>query len=239
MTPLPAVLLHAGVCDHRMWDDLAPVLRDGGRTVVAPDLRGFGSRPTGVAPFSHARDVVSLLDGLGADRAHLVGASFGGRVALQVASLAPDRVASLALLAPGLPGWDYSDPELLGYDERETAAKARGDVDEVVRLGVAAWAASLSPSDQDYVAAAQKRAIELGGEGADEEEVPFDLDRVTARTLVVVGDRDFADFVAIGEHLASTLPSAELRVWEGAGHLLALERPDVTREVIADWVRDR
>ena len=80
----PVVLLHAGVCDHRMWDGVVPALHDAGRKVVAPDLRGFGSRPLGLAPFSHAGDVLSLLDGLGAERADVVGASFGGRVALEV-----------------------------------------------------------------------------------------------------------------------------------------------------------
>ena len=235
----PVVLLHAGVCDRRMWDDVLPVLREDGRTVVAPDLRGFGTRPLGVASFSHARDTIALLDGLGADRAHLVGASFGGGVALQVASLAPERVASLALFAPGLRGWDYTDADLVVYGEQEEAALARGDVDEVVRLGVEMWAGSLSAADRAYVADAQRRAIVLGGEGADEEEVPFDLSRVAAETLVVVGDGDASDFVAIGRHLEATLPRVELRVWEGAGHLLALERPDMTAEVIAGWLRDR
>lgn len=235
----PAVLLHAGICDRHMWDDVVAVLRDGGRTVVAPDLRGFGSRPTGVAPFTHARDVVSLLDGLGADRAHLVGASFGGRVALQVAATAPERVASLALLAPGLPGWEHTDSKLLAYGEAEEAASARGDVDEVVRLDLEMWAGGLSPGDREYVEACVRRAAELGGEGADEEEVAFDLAGVRAEALVLVGDADAPDFVAIARHLAETLPGPDLRVVEGAGHLLALERSELVCEALAGWLRDR
>lgn len=234
---MTVVLLHAGVCDRRMWDDLVPVLRDAGHPVIAPDLRGFGSRPLGAGPFSHARDVLALLDGLGADRAALVGASFGGRVALQVAALAPERISRLALLAPApLEDWDWSDPELLAYGEAEEAAFARGDADAVVELNVRMWAGGLSEDDQDYVAEAQRRALELGGEGAEEEPVDADPARIAAPALVLVGDRDVSDFVAVGRHLADTLPDAELRVVEGAGHLLALERPDEVAEALTGWL---
>ena len=236
---MTVVLLHAGVCDRRMWDDVVPVLRDAGHPVIAPDLRGFGSRPVGAGPFSHARDVLALLDGLGAERADLVGASLGGRVALDVAALAPERVASLALLAPAVREWDWSDPELLAYAEAEEAAFARGDVDRAVDLNVRMWAGSLPPSEQEYVAEAQRRAFELGGEGADEEELEVDPGRVRAPTLVMVGDRDVSDFVAVARHLAESLPGPALRVVEGAGHLLALERPGEVASALAEWLRDR
>ena len=236
---MTVVLIHAGVCDHRMWDRVVPALHDAGLRVAAPDLRGFGSRPVGVGSFSHPHDVLSLLDGLGADTVDLVGASFGGRVALQVASLAPQRVRSLALLAPALPTWDYDDPELLAYGEAEEAAIARGDVDAAVDLNVGFWAERLGTEERAYVAEAQRRAFELGGESAEEQEVPLDLAAITAPTLVVVGDQDKPDFVAIARHLAETLPGPELRVVENAGHLLALEYPDMTAEVLAAWLTDR
>lgn len=233
------MLLHAGVCDHRMWDRVLPALHDAELKVVTPDLRGFGSRPAGVGRFSHAHDVLSLIDALGADTVDLVGASFGGRVALQVAALAPARVRSLALMAPALPSWDYSDADLLAYGEAEEAAIARGDVDAAVDLNVRFWGDRLAPEDQAYVAEAQRRAFELGGESAEEDEVPLELDAITARTLVVVGDQDNPDFVAIARHLAETLPGPELRVIEGAGHLPALEDPDMTAAVLAAWLTDR
>jgi len=234
MSDAPVILLHAGVCDRRMWDGVVPALHDAGRKVVTPDLRGFGSRPVGVGPFTHAGDVLSLLDALGIESADVVGASFGGGVALQLAARAPERVSSLTLLAPALPGWeDWTDPGLLEYGEQEEAAFNRGDHDAVVDLNVRFWAGDLDPADREYVADAQRRALELGGEEAEEEEQPFDLNAVTARTLVLVGDRDVSDFVRISEHIAATLETAELQVVEGAGHLLALERPDLISEVLA------
>ncbi len=235
----PVVLLHAGVCDHRMWDGVVPALHDAGRKVVAPDLRGFGSRPVGLAPFSHAGDVLSLLDALGVEKADLVGASFGGGVALQVAARAPERVNSLALLAPAFPGdWDFSDPGLIAYAEAEEAAFERGDADAVVDVNVRFWADGLDAAGQAYVADAQRRALEMGAEDAVEEEHPFDLGAITAQALVMVGDRDVSDFVAIARHVAEALPGPELTVLEGAGHLLALERPDEVGAALAGWLRE-
>ncbi|HEX8208477.1 MAG TPA: alpha/beta hydrolase [Solirubrobacteraceae bacterium] len=233
---MTVVLLHAGVCDHRMWDRVRPVLHDAGLRVAAPDLRGFGSRPAGVGSFSHAHDVLSLIDGLGADTVDLVGASFGGRVALQVAALAPQRVRSLALLAPALPDWDFSDPDLLAYGEAEEAAVARGDIDAAVDLNVNFWASELSPEDRAYVAEAQRRTFEHGGE-ADEEELPLDLSAITMPAYVLVGEADKPDFVAIARHLGETLPQARVDEIASAGHLLALERSDEVSALLAAWLR--
>lgn len=239
---MTVVLLHAGACDHRMWDGVVPALHEAGQKVVTPDLRGFGSRPTGLTPFSHAGDVLSLLDALGEEQADLVGASLGGLVALEVAALAPDRVRSLALLAPLLLAWEWSEG-FKAYVREEDAALARGELDAAVDVNVRYWAGDASPAVQEYVASAQRRAFELSA-GATEP-TPLDppmserLGDVRAETLVAVGDRDVADFLAIAEHLAARLPGPELRVIEGAGHLLALERPDAISEMLAGWVRDR
>ena len=93
-----ALLLHAGIADSRMWHDQQTPLGAAGFDVLAPDLRGFGERPMGSEPFSHARDVEALLDG----PTVVVGSSLGGRVALELAVLRPDLVERLVLIAPGM-----------------------------------------------------------------------------------------------------------------------------------------
>ena len=242
MSDAPVLLLHAGVCDRRMWDDIVPALHAAGRKVVAPDLRGFGNRSPGHAPFSHHRDVLALLDGLGAEKADLVGSSFGGLVALEVAVMAPERVSSLALLAPPLSPWEWG-PDFAKYVEDEDAALARGDVDRAVDVNVRMWAGGASPAVQEYVAEAQRRAFELSDEAAEPEEIdpPIGerLGEVQAEALVMVGSADVPDFVAIARHVAERLKGPDLRVVEGAGHLLPLERPELVSEVLADWLRDR
>src|SRR6478672_6628098 len=94
------LLLHAGVADLRMWDTQVDELVPG-HSVLRLDLRGYGHTPLEPgASYSDAGDVLALLDELGLERYALVGASYGGWVALQVATAAPDRVERIVLLDP-------------------------------------------------------------------------------------------------------------------------------------------
>ncbi len=79
------LLLHSTATDARQWQAQISELR-GDFTVVAPDLRGYGRSPSSRELFSHAGDLVRLMDRLGLDRSSMVGSSGGGAVALQVAS---------------------------------------------------------------------------------------------------------------------------------------------------------
>lgn len=100
------MLVHAGICDSRMWDPQWDAFPAAHRT-VRYDLRGFGHSPLPPEPYSHARDLVALLERLGIQQATLVGASLGGRVALEVAVTHPEVVDALILAdaaLPGLPG---------------------------------------------------------------------------------------------------------------------------------------
>jgi pimeloyl-ACP methyl ester carboxylesterase len=105
----PAVLLLHGFPDSsHLWRHQVPALVAAGHRVLAPDLRGFGEsdRPEGVEEYAIARsvaDVVAVLDGLGIERAHVVGHDFGAALAWAVAALAPERVDRLVVLSVGHP----------------------------------------------------------------------------------------------------------------------------------------
>ena len=109
----PLVLVHAGVADARMWEPIVPALA-ATRRVVRFDMRGFGQSRSWRGAFSPAADLAALLDAVAIPRAHVVGASFGGLVALELAATAPDRVASLVLLAAALPDIEES-ADLLAF----------------------------------------------------------------------------------------------------------------------------
>ena len=108
--------------------------RGAGFEVLAPDLRGFGERPLDSEPFSHARDAEALLDGPAA----VVGASLGGRVALELAVLRPDLVERLVVIAPGMPGWPWSDETRAGWAAEE-AAFEQGDLEAAAEASVRLW----------------------------------------------------------------------------------------------------
>jgi 3-oxoadipate enol-lactonase len=88
-----------------MWQPQIPASEAAGYRVIAPDLHGFGTHRLDPVPFSHLRDVEGLVDGPIA----VVGNSLGGRVALELALHRPDLVERLMVIAPGLPGWEWSE----------------------------------------------------------------------------------------------------------------------------------
>ena len=99
--PTPAILLHGSPGAGSNFRAVGPLLSDS-RDVFAPDLPGFGASSHEVPDYSieaHALYVLEWMDTQGIDRAHLVGFSMGGGVALHMWEQAPDRVASLVLLA--------------------------------------------------------------------------------------------------------------------------------------------
>jgi len=109
---LPILLLHGSPGDAEVFDLLSAKLQ-GQRRLIIPDLPGFGHSTTRLPDYSfraHAAYMWELLDKLGVDRVHLLGFSMGGGVALNMAQLAPRRVASITMLS----ALSVQEMELLG-----------------------------------------------------------------------------------------------------------------------------
>jgi 3-oxoadipate enol-lactonase len=239
------LLLHAGIADSRMWEPLAGRLAAAGYRTIAPDLQGFGRTPLTPGVVSNAADLVALLDELDISEAVVVGASFGGRVALELALRAPERVTALALLGSGLDAFEWSD-DLDAFDAEETAAIDRGDVDAAVRANVRMWVTrdgrDVDPAVVDLVATMQRAAFEAQI-GVDADLEPHDppvaerLGEIEAPALVVVGTEDVPDFHGVALRLAGELPAAEPPVTiDGAAHLPALERPAEVADVLLPFL---
>jgi pimeloyl-ACP methyl ester carboxylesterase len=97
------VLLHGFPEFWYSWRHQIPALADAGFRVAAPDMRGYNlsDKPRGLAAYSGealAGDVRGLIEGLGEERAHVVGHDWGGQVAWETAMRHPDRVERLAIL---------------------------------------------------------------------------------------------------------------------------------------------
>lgn len=98
----PIVLVHGSPGSATTFTRLAPLLASEGRLVYSIDLPGFGESTSGVPDYSiraHARYTLAALDQLGLSRVHLLGFSMGGGVILNMNELAPDRIASLAMVS--------------------------------------------------------------------------------------------------------------------------------------------
>jgi 3-oxoadipate enol-lactonase len=244
------VLIHEGVADSTMWDDLVDDFAREHR-VLRYDLPGYGRSPLPPGPFSHIRDLASLLEGLDVDRASIVGVSVGGRIALDFALVHPDRVDALVLTAPGLPGWDWSE-EMERVDEQEEALVEAGDVEGAAELAVQVWFDGPHRSPADVDAKLRERALEMNRRAyaiqipaytTEQQPGPSEqldpptigrLDEVRAPTLVVVPELDLPDILGICELLADRIPGARKIVMPGVAHFAPMERPaDFTRHVLA------
>jgi 3-oxoadipate enol-lactonase len=244
------VLIHGFGLDMRMWDSQAGPLAARFR-VVRYDCRGFGaSGPLDPAvAYTHAGDLVALLDHLDIADAVLVGLSFGGRVALQTALADPARVCGLALLDAVLDGVPWDPESARALDEVAQRVQAGG-----VLAGREAWlahplfAAARERPDLAGPLAAMVAGYPgqhwLGQDPHRQTRPPIDvLEGVAGPVLVAVGERDVPGFREMSAVLARRIPGATHRVVADAGHMINMEQPAAVNELLirlamdASWTR--
>lgn len=227
----------------------------GGFRVIAPDLPGFGDSDKPLAAAYDARYfaavVVDLLDALDIERAHLIGNSLGGRVALEVAMSHPDRAGRLALLAPSL-AWKRQRtlapllrivrPEL-GLIQFTPRPVVETIVQRLIPGAEDGWAAAgvdeflrafHTPAGRAAFYAAA-RHIYLEAPNGSNGFWPR-LRELPAEALFVWGRRDRLVPIAFARHVAKALPAAR-HLELDCGHVPQVERPRETHAAIRAFLR--
>jgi 3-oxoadipate enol-lactonase len=237
----PAVLLvHGFGLDMRMWDHQAEHLA-ARYQVIRYDCRGFGSSGPfdPAAAYTHAGDLLALLDHLGVRQAVLAGLSFGGRVVLQAALTAPERVRGLALLDAVLDGVPWDPESQAAIDLAGQMAQTRG-----LLAGRAAWlahplfaAARSKPEVSDRLAAMVAGYPGQHWIGHDPHEQagrrPIDaLDELAMPVLVMVGEHEVPGFREMSAALARRVPGARYHVVKDAGHVVNMEQPTAVNDAL-------
>jgi 3-oxoadipate enol-lactonase len=234
------LLLHAGIADRRMWTPTVEALEAAGHHALALDLPGFGDAPLEPGTIDYVSFAADQLAGPAA----VVGCSFGGRIALELALARPDLVERLVLIGAGLGSWDWSEPAQAGFAEEEEAIE-RGDLTAAAAQQARMWLADDASSGvRELTEAMTLRSYEqqLPVEGQVKAVWPdasaeARLTEIAAPTLVVVGTEDVGDIKAMADELVAAIPGARLETIEGAGHLPSLERPDELNRLLLDFVR--
>jgi len=212
--------------------------------VVAHDQRGLGKTSAPAGPYAmaeYAADAAALLDAVGWDTCRVVGISFGGMVAQELAVTWPERIERLALVCTSPGGADRAS-----YPLHELA---RLPADERARMGALLldtrftdeW---LAAHDLDRaiaeMMAERHRAVktdeQLRGETAQLEarsrhDVWDRLPKVSCPTLVAAGRFDGIAPLPNAEGIAAQIPDAELRVYEG-GHAFFAQAPAALPDII-------
>ena len=186
---------------------------------------------------------------LGIERCHLVGASFGAGVAVEVALTRPDLVASLALVAPGGSLIAEVTPELRAFIDAERSALEADDLDAAVEANLVSWVdgprrdtGAVDPEVRELVRVMQRRAFELTADWDDVEEDELDppalerLGEIGVPTLVLVGSHDLDAILDSARRVAEGVPQARRVDWPDTAHLPSMEHPDDFLALLREWL---
>lgn len=238
----PRLILHGLGGSHEMWLPLLPALARS-RRVIAGDHRGHGAsdKPGGAYTVDlFARDWVAALDALGVARAHVLGLSLGGAVAMRLAADHPQRVAKLILQDT----WAHPHPDFIAQLETRLALLEGGDVRAYADAAIAqvfsdeyarthpdvmdAYRARAAKADPAALAAAVGACVAHDMRGA--------LARITAPALVVVGARDRLTPAAHAEYLAAAIPGARLHRFDHSAHFPNIEEDKEFVRVVQEFL---
>lgn len=243
----PAILfLHGYPLDRTIWHHQVAALEGWRR--IAPDFRGMGASDVPGGEYSmgvYAADLAAVLDQLGVERAVLCGLSMGGYVAFEFIRRWRSRVRGLILM----------DTKA----EADTAEGKRGRAAAAAlcrNAGVGAIAEQMlpamlaAPTLKDAPATRERiRAIMadtpaagiLGALGAMKDRpdsTPLLPTLTGIPTLVVVGADDRITPPPVARGMADTIPGARLAIVPGAGHLPPVEQPEVTTNILREFLRN-
>lgn len=240
----PVLMIQGLGADKHGWDmqrlPLAMQYR-----VIALDNRGAGrsDKPFGTYSLEQmADDAIAVLDEVGVEKAHIVGASMGGAITQIIGLKYPERVMSLTLACTAcrnhprrrelLNSWATAATEHgVGAMTREAARWVIGPRSFRRLLPAFGWLGPLAMGRTSHAFVAQVKAI-LDVDDAISEQ----LTQVTAPTLVMVGNQDILTPRGDSEEIADRMPNAELVVISGAAHGFMVEHASTFNRVLLEFL---
>jgi pimeloyl-ACP methyl ester carboxylesterase len=235
----PIVLLHSGGADLRDWKFIAPQLAQTYQ-VIAFDGRGAGKSPPLLEPAEYVEELKHLLDHLNIDRPVLVGHSIGGQIATDFALAYPDRVAKLALVAPGLSGHRFS-PEVEEWFAQVRAAAPDAEKMTQLCLAQCPYRFVMASSQRELMTVMTQHNIErsLGWKTMEMRWAqPLTIERlndVQTKTLFIIGTQDMADNLHTAE-LFQRVPDIRFDWIDGADHMPTLTHADQVVRSISQFL---
>jgi pimeloyl-ACP methyl ester carboxylesterase len=245
----PLILIGGLTSTLEAWGLMVPELSNHYR-VVTPDNRGSGStrlaEDDGVrTPGRFARDILTLVDGLGLDRFHLMGVSMGGMIVQEFALAHPDRLASLTIGCSHAGGKQVVSPtqEVV---QALMAGSAEGSSEEAREAAMAIQIHPDTPmkrADQlayfvdtkkDHPHSAEELLNRIRGIG--QFDVYDRLPDLDVTTLVLTGSHDQLVPKQNSSLIASQIPGATLVEIAEAGHIFFAEQPQATNAALLDFV---
>ncbi len=239
----PAVVfLHSGGFDRRMWDDQFAAFSDR-YTVIRYDVRGYGKSPAPTKPYSDDEDLYQLLKYLKVQKAHFIGLSLGGRIAIDFTLTHPEMVATLILVAPGLSGFPFSAEVTMELMKIVYSIQS----DDGTPAGEA-WLRSPynAAAMENPAVAAKLKPIAIENSRAwlinflfPRPPLPLAVQRlpeIHVPTLLIRGDRDVPMITDIVETLEKNISGSKKVIIPGAGHIVNVEKPREFDATVLDFL---
>ena len=242
------VLIHGGLLDHRMWDDQFDALARKYR-VIRYDVRGYGLSPGPPGFYRDHEDLRALLNHLGIAKAHILGLSMGGRIAIDFALAYPELTRSLIAVGPGLSGYTFTDPEVTENLAASREAYLRGDTGRMLEIYQRLWTAGVGRELSQVDAAVRDRIQTIGRRSAEPWRSqarfrPLDppavgrLPEIRVPTLAITGTFDQPEILAICERLRAEVPGAAKVLIPGAAHTANMEQPAEFNRVVLKFLAE-
>ncbi|MDM0047873.1 alpha/beta fold hydrolase [Variovorax sp. J22R115] len=215
---------------------------------AAWDARGYGGSEDyeGALAFDDfVDDVLRVLDHFGVERAHLVGLSMGGRIAMRTALRHPDRIATLTLLDTH-EGFEAFTPEQRQafVDSRRApllAGKEPADIADAVARSLVGPKATPAQLQQlvDSIAALHKASYIKSLQATVDQVVLGDISLIAAPAHFVVGADDRLTPPAMHHEMAAKMGGAPVSVLPDAGHLSNIENAEAFNQAAIEWLTPR
>ena len=236
MAKTPLLLIPGLLCSPRLYAAQVAALQDRAEIVV-PDWR---RAPLAVWDTweSAARWIV---DQMPPGKFAMAGLSLGGMLAVEIMQFAADRVTRLALLDTGMRSQNETERAIRRARIR---LATEGHFELVLGLQLSRFIPAYRLPDKGLVDEVMAMCNEIGVDiYRRQEELAAirtdrrpDLPRIKCPTIVVCGRDDAATPLFLSEEMAKAIPAAALVVIEQCGHLITMEKPDETNEILKLWL---
>lgn len=245
--PETMLMIHAGICDHRMWDNQVSHFAQRFH-VITFDMRGFGQSTIPDAPFALYEDIIALLDYLKVHSAWFLACSMGGKMAINVALLKPELVKGLLLSGPAYGGYRYEGEQAHPLDDAFDKAEEDDDMEAMSELEVQLWvdgegrkAEDVDPHVRKLVYDMNLIPLMVGDDIWDKEqslEPPASerLADISCPTLIIIGDLDVVSSLERADNLADAIPNAKKVVMTGTAHVPNMEFPEKFNAIVDDFL---
>ncbi len=244
------VLMHSGIATSRMWDPIIGQLSSDHR-VVRYDCRGFGRTTTDSSSFSDVDDLLAVMAAAGVEHATLIGASWGGRIAIDATLTHPSRVDGLVTIGSspsGFPDVKLGEQEQAASDRLDDL-RAHGDHLGFNRMQAELWAAGTTRRLADLDPVFVETSYSLNAENISHaretliripgiESAYGRTDAITVPSLFVIGEHDLTPARAASDYLHSTVPNSQQARFVGAAHSPSIERPDEFAHILTTWLAE-